>query len=342
VAQHHPEIVNTPVFMAVFNELLNSDSPETIKALPLYEMFTYRLWNNENYSFEIREKTSFYRIVSNWIVNFELKSGNLEQLSSQFELIKNFMVKETHTALERVVMIEETFEDLKELIGEEFWVEGERLEGARVRGKEQSEIKEAACSEETLSTIYKIFEVLETIITPLFTRLGPALYCNTTYPSLPFPNTSLFTRQCILFILRQQSIPTYIQTELTKCALIHLQSVAIQPDSTEPVITMIQHLMVRTNKAVRFALVVEYVEFYEFLEMMGCEDIIEELENLIYFRELIIGKKIVEENLEAIGNSLNELNLSYHELYVKAGTTKRIYFSNDSPDTVLKFDLLLS
>lgn len=49
---------------------------------------------------------------------------------------------------------------------------------------------------------------------------------------------------------------------------------------------------------------------------------------MIYFRELIIGKKMVEENIVDIGNSMNDLNLSYHELYVKAGTSKKIYFSN--------------
>lgn len=47
---------------------------------------------------------------------------------------------------------------------------------------------------------------------------------------------------------------------------------------------LIKHLMVKTSKAVRFALVIEYVEFYEYLESMGFEEVIEELENIIYFR----------------------------------------------------------
>ena len=49
---------------------------------------------------------------------------------------------------------------------------------------------------------------------------------------------------------------------------------------------------------------------------------------MIYFRELIIGKKIVEESIMEIGNNINEVNLSYHELYIKAGTNRRIYFSS--------------
>lgn len=44
---------------------------------------------------------------------------------------------------------------------------------------------------------------------------------------------------------------------------------------------------------------------------MGFEDVIEELENIIYFRELIIGKKIVEETIMEIGNNINDLNLCY-------------------------------
>jgi hypothetical protein len=35
--------------------------------------------------------------------------------------------------------------------------------------------------------------------------------------------------------------------------------------------------MISTNKPVRFALIIEYVEFYEYLEMMGFEAVIEEL-----------------------------------------------------------------
>lgn len=37
---------------------------------------------------------------------------------------------------------------------------------------------------------------------------------------------------------------------------------------------------------------------------------------------------MVEESIVDIGNSMNDLNLSYHELYVKAGTSKKVYFSN--------------
>ena len=39
--------------------------------------------------------------------------------------------------------------------------------------------------------------------------------------------------------------------------------------------------------------------------MMGYEEVIEELENMIYFRELIIGKKIVEESIMEMGNNIN-------------------------------------
>ena len=81
--------------------------------LPLFEKFSYELWNNENLAIDIREKTSFYRIISNWIVNFELRSGKLESIITQFELILAFMGKETKTVLERLVMMEEIYEDLK-------------------------------------------------------------------------------------------------------------------------------------------------------------------------------------------------------------------------------------
>ena len=51
------------------------------------------------------------------------------------------MIKETKTALERIVMIEETFEDLKELINGEFWKEEEEINEEKIRQlkKEQSD-----------------------------------------------------------------------------------------------------------------------------------------------------------------------------------------------------------
>ena len=113
VSLHHPDLVNTAVFARLLNALLASDKPEAIQRLPLFELFAHRLWNNESYSFDVREKTPFYRIVSNWIINFELKSGNLSKLINQFELIKAFMVQHTHTPLQRIVLIQETYEDLR-------------------------------------------------------------------------------------------------------------------------------------------------------------------------------------------------------------------------------------
>jgi hypothetical protein len=76
-------MVNTQLYFKLFNELLNFDEIESIKMLPLFERFSYQLWNNEHLSIELREKTSFYRIVSNWIINFELRSGKLDTVFSQ-------------------------------------------------------------------------------------------------------------------------------------------------------------------------------------------------------------------------------------------------------------------
>lgn len=107
------------------------------------------------------------------------------------------------------------------------------------------------------------------------------------------------------------------------------------------IVNLLKHLMLKTSKAVRFALVIEYVQFYEYLERMGFDEVIEQLEDMIYFRELIIGKRIVEESIMSIGNTMNDLNLSHHELYVKAGTSRKIFFSNQWADSILKLDILL-
>lgn len=38
---------------------------------------------------------------------------------------------------------------------------------------------------------------------------------------------------------------------------------------------------------------------------------------------------------------MNELNLSYRELYIKAGTSKKIYFSSENQENILKLDIIL-
>jgi hypothetical protein len=45
--------------------------------------------------------------------------------------------------------------------------------------------------------------------------------------------------------------------------------------------------------------------------------------------------------MQEMGNNIHELNLTHRELYIKAGTHKRVYFSNEYEDCVLKLDVLL-
>lgn len=86
--------------------------------------------------------------------------------------------------------------------------------------------------------------------------------------------------------------------ELTKVVLIFLQMPNIK---NEDCINIIKMLMLRTCKAVRLAMVIDYVTFYEFVEQTKQDEIIDELENMVYFRELIIGRaQINEANLQPI------------------------------------------
>jgi hypothetical protein len=49
------------------------------------------------------------------------------------------------------------------------------------------------------------------------------LYKNCTYGNANFNNVKEFIKKAIYYVLRQKSIPTHYQTELTKIALIYLQ-----------------------------------------------------------------------------------------------------------------------
>lgn len=52
--------------------------------------------------------------------------------------------------------------------------------------------------------------------------------------------------------------------------------------------------MLRTKKAVRYALVEEYIETYKFFQAVHLDQVIEQLEDMVYFRELIVGHAKVE------------------------------------------------
>jgi hypothetical protein len=229
------------------------------------------LWNDESFTIEIREKTSFYRIISNWIVNFELRSGKLDTLQHPFELVLNFMHKETRTMLERLVMMEEIYEDLKELIAGSFWEEEREISMDPVSpGKFKNQLpnsqastvsilKRESLTEAQLCEVQTVLALVEAILNPLYYRVHPKsiLYRNCTYGELNLPNVRAFIKKCLYYLLRSSMLPTHIQTQLTKLSLNYMQFLAVE-DSSE-ILNLVRHLMLRTSKAVRFALVIEYV-----------------------------------------------------------------------------------
>lgn len=84
-------------------------------------------------------------------------------------------------------------------------------------------------------------------------------------------------------------------------------------------------LMLRTSKVVRYAMVVDYVRLYEFLEKSKQYEILEELENMVYFRELIIGHSQISQ----AGLIINELGKPVNMILVPARTKQRILISHE-------------
>lgn len=58
-----------------------------IRNLPLYEYLNYRLWSDESIPLEVREKSRFFQMVSNWIVAYEMKVGKLGRYKGQFNFL---------------------------------------------------------------------------------------------------------------------------------------------------------------------------------------------------------------------------------------------------------------
>lgn len=83
--------------------------------------------------------------------------------------------------------------------------------------------------------------------------------------------------------------------------------------------------MLRTSKVVRYAMVVDYVRLYEFLEKSKQYEILEELENMVYFRELIIGQSQISQ----AGLIINELGKPVNMIQVPARTKQRILISHE-------------
>lgn len=88
------------------------------------------------------------------------------------------MAKETRTGLERMVMMEEIYEDLKDFIDEEFWQEEEQI-----TNKTALQSSKEGASEANIACITKVLEVVEAIVNPIYYRVHPkeSTYKNCTY-----------------------------------------------------------------------------------------------------------------------------------------------------------------
>ena len=70
-------------------------------------------------------------------------------------------------------------------------------------------------------------------------------------------------------MLSFKNVPSYLQTDITKLALIYLSSLNDDEGDNLAIINLVKYMMMKTSKAVRFALVIEYVHFYDQLELLG-------------------------------------------------------------------------
>lgn len=80
----------------------------------------------------------------------------------------------------------------------------------------------------------------------------------------------------------------------------------------------------------RYALVEEYIETYRFLQELRCDRVIEGLEDMVYFRELVVGFSKVQGAERGAGGRVMEDNVAenyFREVHVKAGSKERVFFA---------------
>lgn len=98
--------------------------------------------------------------------------------------------------------------------------------------------------------------------------------------------------------------------------------------------------MMHTSKAVRFAMIIDYVRFYDYLERIKNDEVLEALQDIIYFRELIIGRTQIDE----AGLIVHTLGIPLQRLTVPARSRQRIYFSQESEygqHSILQIEVLI-
>ena len=83
--------------------------------------------------------------------------------------------------------------------------------------------------------------------------------------------------------------------------------------------------MLKTSKMVRYAMIIDYIRFHEFLERTGRDKVLEELEDIVYFRELIIGRNQIEE----AGLLVHTLGPTFEEITISAGSRQRLMYSHE-------------
>ena len=247
----------------------------------MYKYLQYQLWRDEAISMELREKTVFFTIVEEWIVGYEVRVGKLNTFEDQFLFLATFLEKEAGDIFQKVVLLDEVYEDLLELIAEPFW--------------KAQELPLNLHPAFPHSSIVSLLSLLPTLTYPH----------NLTLPSTPHPQPHYllsliggnlqhynhFMLCSLNFVLLGEGLTATEQTEITKIALMFLERSMIEEAD---ILSVIRKLMMKTDKAVRFALINEYVAFYGWVEKAGLDQVLEAVDDMVYFRELIIGRNQID------------------------------------------------
>ena len=289
--------------------------PEQYSLTQLRQTLNYEVWGLEHCAIEFKDSSSFLGILREWVNVYEGFISRPEAEDSCFSHLLEFVTQNTRTSLERLVFVEEIFDDMKAVIHlQDFW---ETLE--------EVEITEPRTPIDNLDSLLGVLEVVtfrvevgfpsaeETVW--LYNPLLRAADGNRKYAEFVFRGLS--------YILMHRGILAKVEKNLT---LTVLRFVAWTCNDAWAE-TLVARLLRKTSVAVRYALAKQYQETVGVLEHQGREDLLSALENIPELRELV--KKKVESRV------VEMQQYERSQLTVHRGEARCFFFEVTKPQSVL-------
>lgn len=224
-----------------------------MSATQLWSLLQLAIWRHEGISAEHKRVCRYYELLSHWVLAYEEVISRAENEARCFLVIEEFVKRTTLNYFERVILVEESFDDIKAVVKYRgFWEETEDNLAAELYETPTHDNYEA------LLRLMQLIVYRSDVNTD---ALG--VHSNQLYDVLRDCNHYQQFVYCSLkYLMRSQKLMHQHEMDLTKLALRY----AAFTTSKEYLMTVVAMALSRSSKAVKFACMSQYQSLAAVLE----------------------------------------------------------------------------